>query len=241
MINKDKLDVDNGSNKNNSQDKKKHNLDNSNEDGYSCNKSDSNNIQNPVVDKSDSHNNKSDNQTGYTEDMCIQAELDELNNKYKNILSDYELLKNNYDLVNNKLKNIVSHYGKLEQNYNALKQDLQNHKDLQTTSVRIKLIEQIFGLHDKLLLILDNNKDSNNENILLLKMINNEIESIYLDWEVEKYAPSIGELYNANTSKIVSTVSHDNEEMKNKISRVIYMGYKMKNKIIKIAEVEVFA
>lgn len=235
MINKDIFDNDNDTNENSkSKDNSNKDLNHNKEDSNRFDSSESTSSPNPVVDESD---DKSDDQ----KDLSIQAELNELNSKYKTILSDYEFLKNNYDLVNNKLKNVVSHYGKLESNYNTLKQDLQNHKDIQTTSVRVKLIEQIFGLHDKLLLILDNNRDSNEENILLLKMINNEIENIYLDWGVEKYAPSIGDLYDANTSKIVSTIAHDNEEMKNKISRVIYMGYKMKNKIIKIAEVEVFA
>lgn len=170
----------------------------------------------------------------------LQKEFDELNDKYSQISNEYTTIKNNYDLVNTKLKNLLSHYEKLESNYSALKQDLNNHKLMQTNSARIKLVEQLFGLHEKLLLILEHNKDSSDENILLLKMINHEIESVYNDWDVEKYAPNVGELYDSSISKIVNTVAQDDENMKNKISRVVYMGYKMQNKIIKIAEVEIF-
>lgn len=183
------------------------------------------------------HVNTEDNNTKSLDDL--QKELDELNNKYELLMSEYNSIKNSYDLVNQKLKNLLSHYGKLEKNYDELKQNLKEHKNIQTNSSRVKLVEQIFSLHEKLLLILDNNQDSNDENILLLKMINHEIESIYLDWGVEKYSQNVGDIYDVNLSKIVSTISHDSEDMKNKISRIIYIGYKMNNKIIKMSEVEV--
>lgn len=184
------------------------------------------------------NDNSSNNNTKSLDDL--QKELDELNNKYDSLMSEYNSMKSNYDLVHQKLKNLLSHYSKLEKNYDELKQNLKEHKNIQTNSSRVKLVEQIFSLHEKLLLILDNNQDSNDENILLLKMINHEIESIYLDWGVEKYSQNIGDIYDVNLSKIVSTISNDSEDMKNKISRVIYIGYKMNNKIIKMSEVEVF-
>lgn len=229
MINKDKLD-------NSNSDSSNKNLNNENInnkfDKDVCNSHTSDDC---TVDSSD---NNIDLKSNSVDDL--QKELDSLNSKYNSILSDYEALKSNYDLVNEKLKNLLLHYDKLENNYETLKKDLKDHKIMQTNSARVKLVEQIFGLHDKLLLILDNNKDSNDENILLLKMINHEIESVYLDWQVEKYSQQVGDVYDVNMSKIVSTVLNDNSDMKNKISRIIYVGYKMNNKIIKMSEVEIF-
>jgi molecular chaperone GrpE (heat shock protein) len=169
--------------------------------------------------------------------LCIllQKRYDKLDEDYKQLEVDYQTLDKNYQTMDQKFRSFVVNYNRIEDRCNSMKADLQKHKDEQILASKVQVTSMLLDFHNSLRIVLEENKD-----LVVLQLLSNQIDNLLSAWQVEKVCPNEGDEYNPKECQIINSIATEDENLKNCISRVITMGYKIGTKLIKASEVEIY-